>query len=351
MKRAREYGLSFGELPTGPRNKISDVPGVTVGHWTLSDETHRTGVTVVMPGEGNPFLSKPVAASFVLNGYGKTLGLMQIDELGTIETPIALTNTLNVGLVHNALVGWTLQRCRDEGVEVTSVNPVVAECNDAYLNDIADRAVLTEHVWGAFLRATPDFEEGCVGAGTGMACHNLKGGVGSASRILSFDGRSYTLGVLALTNHGHLDDFLLGGVNIGPSLSAARAELDKGSCILLLATDLPLDARQLRRVIKRMSVGLARLGSFIGPQSGEVMLGFSTANRVPDHAPTAFRTVEAFDENRIEPVMRAAAFAAEESVLNAMFAADTTTGYQGHTRRSLTELLDAMGETPWIKTK
>ena len=183
-----DYGISVGTLPSGPLGKISDVPGVTVGHCTVDTQTHKTGVTVVMPCADDMFAQKLPAAACVLNGFGKTAGLVQIGELGTLETPIALTNTLNVGLVYDAMVEYMVGRCAQSGTALRSVNPVVAECNDGGLNDIARRAVRQEHVFAAIENARADFEEGDVGAGKGMVCHGLKGGIGSASRIVELDG-------------------------------------------------------------------------------------------------------------------------------------------------------------------
>ena len=184
-KRLSDYGIRVGCMPTGPLDKITDVPGVTVGHATVRDARHHTGVTVIMPCEDNMFAKKLTAASFVLNGFGKTAGLMQIEELGSIETPIALTNTLNVGLVSDALVQYTIDRCGQDGIDVQSVNPIVCECNDGGLSDIRHRAVGYEQVMQAIRSAGRDFEQGCVGAGTGTVCHSLKGGIGSASRCIS----------------------------------------------------------------------------------------------------------------------------------------------------------------------
>ena len=191
--RASYHGLKVGSLPAGPRNQITDVPGVTVGHCTVDTDTHKTGVTVLFPCAENPFVHKLPAAAFVLNGYGKSAGLVQIQELGTLESPIALTNTLNVGKVHDALVGYLVERCEAEGVELRSVNPVVCECNDSTLNDICHRAVEESHVRAAMEQAGADFDEGDVGAGKGMVCHDLKGGIGSASRLMEVDGKTYTL--------------------------------------------------------------------------------------------------------------------------------------------------------------
>ena len=340
--RARDFGITIGEMKPGPLNRISDVPGVTVGHATIATERHNTGVTVVMPCADNPFVRKLPCASFVLNGFGKTAGLVQIDELGTLETPIALTNTLNVGLVHDAMVEYMVRRCRAEGVSLRSVNPVVCECNDAALSDIQERAVKQAHVFAAIESASAEFAEGAVGCGRGMTCHGLKGGVGSASRRIRLDGETYTLGVLVQCNHGRLKDLTIAGKNIGADIQRRIDEAlpDKGSCIVILATDLPLSDRQLRRVLKRCSVGLARLGSYIGHGSGEVFIGFSTANRyAPDEDPRGVIPCAVLNENRIDRAFRAAAEATEEAVLNALCAAETVTGYTGTTRFALGEFL------------
>lgn len=338
--RAVDYKLVVGELPRGARNKITDVPGVTVGHCTVDTPEHKTGVTVVLPCPDDPFTHKLPAAAFVLNGFGKTLGLVQVEELGTLETPIALTNTLNVGLVHDALVEYMVDRCEAEGVSLRSVNPVVCECNDGGMNHIQKRAVGKEEVFSAFASAAPDFDEGDVGAGKGMVCHGLKGGIGSASRVLDIDGTRYTLGALVLANHGRMRDLTICGRNIGGSLEQAKAakESDVGSCIVLLATDLPLDSRQLGRVARRASVGLARLGSFIGQGSGEVFLAFSTANSFDSREKAATRQVTAFHEDKLDVAFRAAAECTEEAILNCLLTAHTVTGYDGKTVYALTDL-------------
>ncbi len=340
QKRARDYHITVGELPTGPRNKVTDVPGVAVGHCTIDTPEHKTGVTVVLPCPQNPFTHKLPAAAFVLNGYGKTLGLVQVEELGTLETPIALTNTLNVGLVHDAVVEYMVRRGEAEGVTIRSVNPVVCECNDGGLNHIQKRSVGTDAVFAAFAAAAADFDEGDVGAGKGMVCHGLKGGIGSASRLLEFDGHTYTVGALVLANHGRMVDLTVAGERLGLCLDAAKAarESDVGSCIVLLCTDLPLDSRQLGRVAKRASVGLARLGSFIGQGSGEVFLAFSTANGWDAEKEAVTRTVTAFQEDKLDPVFRAAAECTEESVLNCLFTSHTCTGWDGKTVWALTDL-------------
>ena len=344
--RAYDYGLGVGRLSRGPRNKLSDVPGVLVGHCTVDNRDHKTGVTVILPGPDNPFTHKLPAAVRVFNGFGKTAGLMQLQELGTLETPIALTNTLNVGLVHDALVEYLIGRCEAEGVALQSVNPIVAECNDATLNRIQARVVGREQVFAALAAAGQDYDEGCVGAGTGMVCHGLKGGIGSASRVLELDGGTYTLGVMVQSNHGVLRDLTVGGVNIGAALDRQleTRKADQGSVIAVLATDLPLDARQLGRVAQRVSVGLARLGSFVGHGSGEVFLAFSTANPFDYRDRGALRSIDAFHEERMDLPFRAAAECAEEAVLNSLLTAKTTVGWQDH---KITALLDLWRPEAW----
>lgn len=333
-------GVSVGRMAPGPLNKLSDVPGVTVGHCTLDEGEIKTGVTVVMPSPDNPFFSKLTAAAHVLNGFGKTLGLVQVEELGTLETPIALTNTLSVGDVHAAMVDYMLERC-DGGF--TSINPVVCECNDGYLNDIRRRVVGREHLYRAIADARADFAEGDVGAGKGMSCHGLKGGVGSASRIVPLREGEFTLGVLMLTNHGRLEDFRIDGVPV--ARWAPEGEVERGSCIVIVGTDLPLTDRQLYRAIRRAGVGLIRLGSFIGHGSGEVMIGFSTANRIPHAGEADVLPMRALREDKMDAVFRAVAEATEEAILNALAAAGDVTGYRGHARQSLTSYLKSRADS------
>jgi len=329
--------MKIGRMEHGPRNSISDVPGVRVGHCTVDNDRHKTGVTVVLPCDHDIFREKLVAACHVLNGFGKTAGLMQISELGTLETPIALTNTLNVGLVHDAMVEYMCRQAEERGYAITSVNPVVCECNDASLNDIRERAVGTAEVFQAIEAADVVFAEGDVGAGKGMTCHDLKGGIGTASRIIVIGEERFYLGVLVQTNHGSLSDLQIHGEPVGQEIERRIHEdtPDQGSCIMIVATDLPLTSRQLGRVIKRCSVGLARLGSYIGHGSGEVMIGFSTANRIPSSG--GCFSLRCIHESQINKAFRAAAEATEEAVLRSMLNAGSVTGYSGKVRRSLSE--------------
>ena len=311
--------LKIGRYPHGEKNQITDVPGVKVGHVTVDEGDVHTGVTVVLPSPENPFTHKLTAASFVLNGYGKTLGLVQVDELGTIETPVALTNTLNVGKVHDALVSYMITRCREDGIRLTSVNPVVCECNDSGLSDIAVRPVGEREVLEAIAKASDTFEEGAVGAGRGTTCYGMKGGIGSSSRVMRIDGTDYHMGILVQTNYGSSADFR------AATLPEGIAPCDKGSIILVAATDLPLSARQLKRVLKRASVGMARLGSYIGNGSGEIVVGFTTAPRTESGS---FLEVRALKEEGMDIPFRAIGECAEEAILKSMLCAgpDRTLG-------------------------
>ena len=345
-KRIADYGVCVGDMERGARNKITDVPGVRVGHATIADERHHTGVTVILPCEDNMFRNKLTAASFVLNGFGKTQGLVQVDELGTLETPIALTNTLNVGVVHDALVSYMVGRCQTDNVEMHSINPVVGECNDASLNDIADRPVTAAHVMQAIESACEDFEEGCVGAGAGTVCHDLKGGIGSASRTMMIAGQRYTLGVLVQSNHGCLQELHVLERPLGREIIEKRNAMpeampnDLGSIMMIVATDLPVSDRQLRRILKRCSVGLARNGSYFGHGSGDVMIGFTTANRMPHGGMHRVINQQVLLENALEQAFRAAAEATQEAVLNSLCAAEETVSpINGKTYESITKYL------------
>ena len=341
QKRINEYGITVGRLPRGSRNKITDVAGVLVGHKTIDNEQNKTGVTVIVPAPGNVYDQKLPAAAFVWNGYGKTAGLMQIDELGVLETPIALTNTMNVGLVWDGLVEYAARQCAQDGIELYSLNPVVGECNDSRINNIPHRAVQPEHVLEAIESASADFEEGAVGAGRGTICHGLKGGVGSASRVVMLDGKKYTLGVLAQSNHGKLEDLTVDGMRLGEGLAVRDLGVtaNRGSTIIVMATDLPCSPRQLGRILRRASVGLARLGSYVAHGSGEVMIGFTTARRIPNRPTSDILPSQEMNEIRIDLAFRAIAEATEEAVLNSMVCAEPCPRLDGETVHSLKEFL------------
>lgn len=335
--------VEIGHLPPGERNAISDVPGVTVGHRTLADrEAVNTGVTVIRPHDGVAFERNVRGNAFVLNGFGKSTGLMQLRELGELETPLSLTNTLDVGTAANALVDHTLDAA---GEDVRSVNPLVLECNDGYLNDIRGRHVAEADV-NAALDATSDtVEEGAVGAGRGMTAFGRKGGIGTASRRVTVDGKSSVVGALVLSNFGHLRDLRVGGVPVGKRLASdaevaeesAPLETDDGSIAMVVATDAPLDARQLGRVAKRAPLGMARTGGYAHHGSGDLVVAFSTAEVAADGDASAGRVDASVPDAALDEVFEAAADATEGAILNSLFAAETVRGRDGN----VVEALDA----------
>ncbi len=335
--RARDTGLACGRLTPGARNLITDVPGVRVGHVTLAEGDLRTGVTAILPHDGDVFRDKPVAAADVLNGFGKSVGLMQIEELGQLETPVLLTNTLSVGPCATALIRRAVSANPDIGRRTSTVNPVVGECNDGHLNDIQAMAITEAHAYAALDAAAADFAVGAVGAGAGMSCFGFKGGIGSASRRIRLDGAVHHLGVLVLANFGRAGDLRLpDGRRIGPD---AAASPERGSVIIVMATDVPLDHRQLRRVIRRGGAGLAWAGSFWGNGSGDLAIGFTTANRIAHGEKSDIVNHRMLNENRIDRLFEAAAEATYEAVLDALAAAPTTIGRDGHGRIGLRDVL------------
>ncbi|MGL4288773.1 MAG: P1 family peptidase [Phreatobacter sp.] len=341
--RARDFGLSCGVLPPGPLNAITDVDGLRVGHCTLRGGDLMTGFTAILPHPGDLFRDKLRAGVDVINGFGKSAGLMQVAELGQLETPILLGNTLAVGTGFNALVTRALAANPEIGRETGTVNPVVLECNDGWLSDIRARALTEAHAFQALdaAQAGP-VEEGAVGAGTGMSAFGFKGGVGTASRLVGLDGRGFTVGVLALANFGNAGDLVLpDGRRPLPPRAAATNPPERGSVILVLATDIPLESRQLTRIARRCGAGLARLGAFWGNGSGDIALAFTTAGRIRHHDDADLATLVTLNENRIDLPFRAAAEATQEAVLNALLAAPATTGRDGHWRPSLRDALDA----------
>jgi len=335
-----DFGLSRGTLPAGAKNSITDVPGVLVGHHTLRDGDINTGVTAILPHAGNLFRRKVTAAAHVINGFGKTVGLTQVQELGTIETPILLTNTLSVGTCATALIRDAIRQNPDIGRATGTVNPVVGECNDGPLNDIQALAITEAHALAALADAHEGaVEQGNVGAGTGMTCFGFKGGIGSASRRLKLGGGDHHLGVLVLSNFGRRGDLILpDGRRPDPRQTP---EPERGSVMIVLATDVPVEHRQLERVARRTGAGIARLGSFWGHGSGDIAIAFSTGNMV-DHDETRDlvpRTI--LNEARIDMLFRAAAETTQEAVLNSMLAAEAFTGRAGTHRTSLADWLDS----------
>lgn len=341
QKRIRDLGIQVGEFETGPRNLISDVTGVSVGHATIDRGQIHTGITLIFPTEDSVFARKCVAASYVQNGFGKTCGLVQVEELGSLETPIALTNTLNVGKAADALLSYVMETEAKAGRRVYTANPIVGECNDSLLNDIGSRAVGLAELRAAAETASADFQLGAVGGGRGTLCYGLKGGIGSASRRLELAGQRYTLGILVQTNFGSMRYLTVNGQQIGRQIEAALRESesfreDRGSVMMILATDLPLTSRQLHRILKRVPNGLARTGSYTGHGSGEIVIGFSTANRIEK---VSLQQMQVLQEKLLDAVFRAAAEATEEAVLDSMYCAKADVGLDGKHYHALAEFL------------
>lgn len=342
-KKIREYGINIGNIKTGKNNSITDIRGVSVGHVTLDEDNIKTGVTAILPHEGNVFREKLIAACHVINGFGKSTGLIQIEELGTIETPIILTNTLSVGTAYESLVRYMLTNNRDIGDTTGTVNPIICECNDGDINDIRGLYIKEEHIYKAINNASEEFEEGNVGAGTGMICYGLKGGIGSSSRVLELDGVEYGIGILVLSNFGKLEDFILNGEQIGIRLSkkikVENSRDEKGSIIAILATDIPLSSRQLKRIIKRTYPGISRTGSYTGNCSGEVIIGFSTANKISHYEEKDTIEIKIINENKLDAIFKATVEATEEAILNSMICSTSTVDRQGNKVFCLMELI------------
>ena len=340
-----------GVLPSGPLDAISDVGDIRVGHCTLDAGDSHTGVTVLLP-NADPLLRKPLAASCVFNGFGKSVGLMQVNELGCLETPLALTNTLSVGTVATAQIRAAVAAHPEVGREWSTVNPLVLECNDGYLNDIQALAVTEAHYAAACATASRTFAQGSVGAGRGMSCFHLKGGIGSASRIADCGGNAFTVGALVLSNFGKAEHCLLAGTPVGALLrerlkaaehDAAQAATqaaapEKGSIIMLVATDAPLDVAQLGRLARRAGNGLARTGSIYGHGSGDVAVAFSASQHLPFPSEEAVPLLHAPD-GWMDALFQAAAEATEQAIFKALFFAESFIGRDGHRRPSIREVL------------
>ncbi|MCI4238441.1 P1 family peptidase [Dickeya dianthicola] len=330
-----ERQLGTPRLPCGPHNRLSDVPGVRVGHHTLAHGEIQTGVTAIVPNSDNLFTQPLPCGAAVLNGFAKPVGLVQIEELGRLQTPILLSNTLSVGTLFTTLVRDAIGRNPELGRRLPTVNPLALECNDGWLNDIQALAVSEEMARAALDNATVDFTRGSVGAGRGMSCFALKGGIGTASRRIA--ELNATLGVLVLANFGALPALTLDGVQVGEAIAPLLPELvpqrDAGSIIIVMATDAALDARQLTRIARRAGAGLGRLGSHWGHGSGDIAVAFSTQ---PTPQPP--------EDAQLEPLLSAAADATEHAVLDALLQAEAVTGFRGHHRPALTQVLDRLAQ-------
>lgn len=326
--RAREAGIAPGVLRPGKLNAITDVEGVKVGHVTLIEgEDIRTGVTAIVPHSSNLFVEKVPAAIYLGNGFGKLIGYSQVEELGNIETPILLTNTLNVGIVADGVIEYMLSLPGNENV--MSINPVVGETNDGWLNNIRSRSVRQHHVRDAIEKATTGpVGEGSVGAGIGTRCFGFKGGIGTSSRRLSKTQGNYTVGALVQSNFGGI--LTISGAPVGRELAQERNSADEGgSCMIVVATDAPLLSRNLKRLAKRAVLGLARTGSIMNNSSGDYVIAFSTAKEVRQVTNRTIVSGETLPNSKMDPLFRAAVEATEEAVYNSLFKATTISGRDG----------------------
>ncbi|MEL7833037.1 P1 family peptidase [Fodinibius sp. Rm-B-1B1-1] len=345
----RDYGIEIGVLETGPYNAITDVKGLKVGHQTIIQSDYiRTGATAILPHDGNIFQQKVPAAVYVGNGFGKLAGSTQIKELGNLETPIILTNTLSVPTAADALIDHTFSY--SENNQVHSVNPVVGETNDGYLNDIRGRHVSKEDVLAAIDNAKSGaVEQGNIGAGTGTIAFGFKGGIGTSSRKLPEQAGGYTVGVITQTNFGGV--LQIAGVPVGKELgkyymSDQLNETPDGSCMIIVATDAPLDARNLERLAKRALLGLGKTGGIASNGSGDYVIAFSTAEsvRIPYHSDQHIKSQNVLRNSAMSPLFMAVNEATEEAIINSLFHAETMTGRDGHTVEALPveEVLEIM---------
>jgi D-aminopeptidase len=343
--RARDLGIVIGRHAPGPLDAITDVTGVRVGHTTLisgdgklipGQGPVRTGVTAILPHGGDLWNEKVPVAGFVMNGNGEVTGLSWINESGALEVPILLTSTMNVPRVADAVLTWMMRRYPEIGVDDDVVLPVVGECDDSRLNDARGRHVTERDVLSALDGASDGkVAEGSVGAGTGMIAYGFKGGIGTASRVLESGLGGYTVGALVNANQGTRADLIIDGVHVGREISEAVVPGTAHSIIIVVATDAPLDHRQLARVAKRAILGLARTGSTGRHGSGDFAIAFSTAERVPSAPASRTRAMTVLSDSDINPLFEAAEEAVEEAIVNALLAATTVVGRDGHTAHAI----------------
>ncbi|NBA76968.1 S58 family peptidase [Emticicia sp. ODNR4P] len=334
QKRLRDYGVKIGVMKTGALNAITDVKGVKVGHTTIQQgDSVNTGVTAIIPAEGNLFQSKVPAAIYIGNGFGKLMGISQVKELGNLETPIVLTNTLSIATAADAIIDYSVSQ--KENQNLRSVNAIVGETNDSYLNDIVGRHVKKQHILTAIENAKNGVvAEGNVGAGTGTVCFGFKGGIGTASRVLPKASGGYTVGVLVQTNFGGV--LQIDGVPVGVALNQyfLNNQLNDpadGSCMIVVITDAPVTARNLERIAKRAMMGLAKTGGIASNGSGDYVMAISNAEglRVPHESKEKLQTVQELRNDEVSPLFLATIEATEEAILNSLFAAKTLKGKNG----------------------
>ncbi|TDQ67042.1 D-aminopeptidase [Maritalea mobilis] len=321
-----QHGQDYWQLPTGPKNTICDVAGVKVGNAQNMRGTARTGVTALLPMEDNIYAHKLPAGCAVINGFGKSAGLVQVAELGEIETPILFTNTFGVGTGAQALIKHAIAHNPQIGRQGPTVNPVVFECNDGRVNDIQGVGIDEALVETAMGQADTDFAQGTVGAGTGMCTFGFAGGIGSASRLVDLDGQNFTLGAFVLSNFGQRSSLRVFGQS--PAHYRGEDSADKGSIIILMATDLPMDSLQLTRLSRRAGAALGRLGSHFGHQSGDIALAFSTQNPRSLEC-DALVTQQRVADRYMDKIFMAGVEATENAILNALWHGEPHKGYDG----------------------
>lgn len=342
--RLRDLGIAIGEYAPGPKNFITDVPGVKVGHSTLIEGSGRrkpgngpvrTGVTVIIPNE-DVYNKKLISGGFILSGAGEIAGFTQVTEWGIIETPIALTNTLSVGRVSDSVIKWMAQKYPEIRDQQEVIIPVVGECDDSFLNDAVGLHIKPQHVFAALDSASAELvEEGAVGAGTGMICCDFKGGIGSSSRIVPLGDQKYTMGVLVLSNFGVMEHLRMDGYPIGRVLNSSQGAYNRrvtsyGSIIVVVGTDMPLTAMQINRVCRRAALGIGRVGSYGAHSSGEIIIGFSTANVVPRISPQPQVQFSMIVDTFLDPAYKAVIEATEEAILNSLTMAVDMEGAGGN---------------------
>jgi D-aminopeptidase len=357
--RLRDLGFHIGSLPTGPNNAITDVPGVRVGHKTIirgegklvpGQGPVRSGVTAIIQHGGPPWQTRVKAAVDILNGSGEVTGRVFVDEMGEMDSPILLTSSFNVPRVADATLSYMMRVVPGLGRVAGYAHPVVAECSDMMLSDMQGRHVGEADVWEALDGAAGGpVAEGCVGGGTGLNCYQFKSGIGTSSRVVEAGGRRYTVGVLVQANHGSREQLRVDGVPVGRIITdrlPSWVRVQEGSIVLVMGTDAPLSSRQVRRVTRRLALGLARTGSTAHNGSGDMLIGFSNGNLIDNRE--ALHSIRILDNTVLNPLFDAAAEAAEEAVLNAIAMATTMVGRDGHTSYAipldrLVEVLEAHG--------
>lgn len=341
--RVREWGIRIGEQEPADKNAIIDVPGVLIGNVNIVEGNGplepgkgpiRTGVSAIWPARGNLVEYKIPAAIYVINGFSKCLGLTQIEECGCIETPLLITNTLNVGKCADALIEYLYRR---EKWKFHTLNPVVMECNDRFLNDIVGRHVRAEHVIAALDGASDEqVLEGNAGAGVGMKCYSFKGGIGTSSRKVIVRDSLYRVGCLVCTNMGTTGDLIVDGIHVGKALrdwgnaDSSSQEREYGSIVVLLATDAPLESRQLKRVASRATHGLSRTGTYSDSGSGDIVLAWTTGYRIGEQDKQIYHSAMHLSDDYLNPFFRAAADCTEEAILNSLWMAETLIGGDDH---------------------